>query len=131
MTNKNNRTNAYKIKNWVFHPEYFESPPTLKQKYDISLVELDRKFNFEKQNHYRITNGICLPDPSVNRSTEDEYALIGGWGAIDDNKLPQKIQMGWVKVFKEFHNSTDLFGQYYAFVPLENQTRGCAVSIFV
>ena len=98
---------------------------------DIALIQLDRPINFEKQNGYMKSNGICLPDPNYNRSNEEEYALISGWGMENIHAhFPQSFRMGWIKIKKPFYNPIDRYGTVYVYdrYPFPNGTIGCDVS---
>ena len=126
----NTRPKAYKIKNWMIHKHYFVNELYNKIN-DIGLIQLDRSINFEKQNGYMRTNGICLPDPNYNRSNEEEYALISGWGHINiHGDVPQSLKMGWIKILKPFYNQSDLHGRIYVYkrYPFPNGSIGCMVS---
>ncbi|CAG2104649.1 unnamed protein product [Medioppia subpectinata] len=63
---------------------------------DIALIELNTALDLtaSKGSHYRRVNSVCLPKPDIY-NTRKEYALVAGFGRINDTHNPDWLQVGW------------------------------------
>ncbi|CAG2105238.1 unnamed protein product [Medioppia subpectinata] len=81
-----------------FHPGtgYLSKKIIIHQADDIALIELNTALNFTapKGSHYRRLNSVCLPKADI-KNTDKEYALVAGFGRINDTHYPNWLQMGW------------------------------------
>ncbi|XP_054158653.1 serine protease 3-like [Oppia nitens] len=78
--------------------------------YDLALIRLSKPLNLMSNTEYKTINGICLPKEDII-NTNDELALIAGYGAINDTtKLKGRPHMGWLKIMKPVFDSNDSNG---------------------
>ncbi|XP_054158654.1 venom peptide isomerase heavy chain-like [Oppia nitens] len=78
--------------------------------YDLALIRLSKPLNLMSNTRYKTINGICLPKEDII-NTNDELALIAGYGAINDTTdLNGRPHMGWLKIMKPEFDSNDSNG---------------------
>ncbi|XP_054164888.1 uncharacterized protein LOC128962534 [Oppia nitens] len=122
--------NGYTIEKTVIHWMF----PRRRAEYvDIGLIKLTVDLPLSSQlstnghNYRTLLNGICLP-PLDALNSEDELALMAGYGSVRDEEESDRLKIGYIRIKKTFNNNTDywrqiILGERY---PSYNGTFSCA-----
>ncbi|XP_054162841.1 venom peptide isomerase heavy chain-like [Oppia nitens] len=85
----------------ILHPNYTSQ----NAEYDIALIKVKIPMIFSANSgYYRQINSICLP-PIGHYNTDNEYAVIAGFGDIYGAKDVNRLLMGWTRIPPQQSNS--------------------------
>ncbi|XP_054161704.1 coagulation factor IX-like [Oppia nitens] len=126
----NDYENGYNIEKTVVHYKY---PRRRFPAYDMALIKLTADLPLSSQlsinglNYRTLLNGICLP-PLDALNSEDELALMAGYGLVNRNEKSDRLKIGYIRIKKPYNNARDfwrmiILGERY---PSYNGTFSCA-----
>ncbi|XP_054161804.1 uncharacterized protein LOC128959813 [Oppia nitens] len=112
---------------------HYKYPRRRLQAYDMALIKLTADLPLSSQlsnngfNYRRLLNGICLP-PLDALNSEDELALMAGYGLVSDTEESDRLKIGYIRIKRTYNNARDywrmiILGERY---PSYNGTFSCA-----
>ncbi|XP_054164899.1 uncharacterized protein LOC128962545 [Oppia nitens] len=101
--------------------------------YDMALIKLTADLPLSSQlstnghNYRTLLNGICLP-PLDALNSEDEFALMAGYGYVNRDEKSDRLKIGYIRIKKTYNNASDywrmiILGERY---PSYNGTFSCS-----
>ncbi|XP_054161829.1 U21-ctenitoxin-Pn1a-like [Oppia nitens] len=126
----NDYENGYNIEKTVVHYMY---PRRRFPAYDMALIKLTADLPLSSQlssnsvNYRTLLNGICLP-PLDALNSEDELALMAGYGLVSDTEKSDRLKIGYIRIKRTYNNARDywrmiILGERY---PSYNGTFSCS-----